>query len=65
MPSDIEIAQATTMDPVTAVAAGLGIPDEALEPYGHYKAKVANAYLDGLPERPDAKLILVTAISPT
>jgi len=65
MPSDIEIAQANTMDPITAIAAGLGIPDSALEPYGHYKAKVANAYLDGLPERPDAKLILVTAISPT
>ena len=65
MPSDIEIAQATTMDRISTVAAGLGIPDEALEPYGHYKAKVANAYLDGLPERPDAKLILVTAISPT
>ena len=65
MPSDIEIAQATTMDRISTVAAGLGIPDEALEPYGHYKAKVSNSYLDGLPERPDAKLILVTAISPT
>jgi len=65
MPSDIEIAQATTMDPIIAVAAGLGIPDSALEPYGHYKAKVSNSYLDGLPERPEAKLILVTAISPT
>ncbi len=65
MPSDIEIAQATEMDPITEVAASLGIPEEALEPYGHYKAKVSNAYLDSLPERPDAKLILVTAISPT
>ncbi len=65
MPTDIEIAQATQMDPITEVAASLGIPQDALEPYGHYKAKVSNAYLDSLPERPDAKLILVTAISPT
>ena len=65
MPSDIEIAQATQMDRISSVAASLGIPDEALEPFGHYKAKVSNAYLDSLPERPGAKLILVTAISPT
>ncbi|MBM3688963.1 MAG: formate--tetrahydrofolate ligase [Actinobacteria bacterium] len=65
MPSDIEIAQATQMDRISSVAATLGIPDEALEPFGHYKAKVSNAYLDSLPERPDSKLILVTAISPT
>ena len=65
MPSDIEIAQATTMEPISAIAASLGIPNDAIEPYGHYKAKVSNAYLDSLPERPGAKLILVTAISPT
>ena len=65
MPTDIEIAQATQMDRISSVAASLGIPQDALEPYGHYKAKVSNAYLDSLPERPDAKLILVTAISPT
>ncbi|MBU6313155.1 MAG: formate--tetrahydrofolate ligase [Actinomycetales bacterium] len=65
MPSDIEIAQATQMDRISSVAASLGIPDDALEPFGHYKAKVSNAYLDSLPERPGAKLILVTAISPT
>ncbi|MBM3687084.1 MAG: formate--tetrahydrofolate ligase [Actinobacteria bacterium] len=65
MPSDIEIAQATEMDPIVEVAASLGIPQEALEPYGHYKAKVSNAWLDSLPERPDSHLILVTAISPT
>ena len=65
MPSDIEIAQATTMEPISAIAASLGIPNDAIEPYGHFKAKVSNAYLDSLPERPDAKLILVTAISPT
>lgn len=65
MPSDIEIAQATTMEPITAIAAALGIPGEAVEPYGHFKAKISNAYLDSLPERPGSKLILVTAISPT
>jgi len=49
MPSDIEIAQANVMDPITSVAESLGIPGDALEPYGHYKAKVSNAYLDSLP----------------
>lgn len=43
----------------------LGIDDEHLEPYGHYKAKISLDYLDGLKDRPDGKLILVTAISPT
>ena len=65
MPTDIEIAQATEMDPISEVAASLGIPQEALEPCGHYKAKVSNAWLDSLPERPGSHLILVTAISPT
>ena len=65
MPTDIEIAQATEMEPISEVAASLGIPQEALEPYGHYKAKVSNAWLDSLPERPGSHLILVTAISPT
>jgi formate--tetrahydrofolate ligase len=45
--------------------ARLGIPDEHLEPYGHYKAKVSLAYVDSLADRPDGKLVLVTAISPT
>jgi len=43
----------------------LGISDEHLEPYGHYKAKISLEYLDSLQDRPDGKLILVTAISPT
>ena len=63
--SDIEIAQKATMKRVTEVAAGLGIPEEKLEPYGHYKAKVALDFVDSLKDRPDGKLILVTAISPT
>jgi len=65
MASDIEIAQKATMKRITEVAARLGIPDEHLEPYGYYKAKVSLDYLDSLKDRPDGKLILVTAISPT
>jgi len=65
MPSDIEIAQKAKMLRVTQVAARLGIPEEHLEPYGHYKAKVSLGYIDTLADRPDGKLILVTAISPT
>ena len=63
--SDIEIAQAATMKPVTEIGAMLGIDAKHLEPYGHYKAKVSLKYLDALPARPNSKLILVTAISPT
>ena len=63
--SDIEIAQAARMRPIVQMAQDrLGIPPEALEPYGHYKAKIDLAWLDKL-TGPDGKLILVTAISPT
>ena len=65
MMSDIEIAQAAKMLTIDKVAAKLGIPQESLEPYGHYKAKISLEYLSGLPERKNSKLILVTAISPT
>ena len=65
MRSDIEIAQAATMHPVTEVAARLGIPQDSLDQYGKYKAKISLEYIDGLADRPDGKLILVTAISPT
>jgi len=65
MASDIEIAQKATMQRITEVAAKLGIADEHLEPYGHYKAKVSLDYVDSLKGKPDGKLILVTAISPT
>jgi formate--tetrahydrofolate ligase len=65
MSSDIEIAQKATMQRVAKVAAKLGIADEHLEPYGHYKAKVSLAFVDSLKDRPDGKLILVTAINPT
>jgi formate--tetrahydrofolate ligase len=66
MASDIDIAQKATLQRVAALAADkLGIADEHLEPYGHYKAKISLDYLDTLADRPDGKLILVTAISPT
>ena len=66
MPSDIEIAQAAKMQRISKVAQEkLGIAEEHLEPYGHYKAKVSLQYLDTLKGKKDGKLILVTAISPT
>ena len=66
MPSDIEIAQAGKMVRIAKLAQEkLGIAEEHLEPYGHYKAKVSMAYLDTLKDKKDGKLILVTAISPT
>jgi formate--tetrahydrofolate ligase len=63
--TDIEIAQAATLKPILQLAQDrLGIPPEALEPYGHYKAKIDLAWLDRQ-TGPDGKLVLVTAISPT
>jgi formate--tetrahydrofolate ligase len=65
MASDIEIAQQAKMLRISEVVSKLGIPEDAIEPYGHYKAKVSLEYLNTLKDRPDGKLILVTAISPT
>ncbi len=65
MPTDIDIARAATLRPIRAIADRIGAPDEALSPYGRHIAKVDLGWLDSLPERPDAKLILVTAINPT
>ena len=66
MKSDIEIAQGATLQPILRLAQErLGIPELALEPYGRYKAKISLDYLAGLGDRPDGKLILVTAMSPT
>ena len=65
-PSNIEIAQQAKMRPIVQIARDrLGIPEEQLEPYGRYKAKVSLDYVRQLEHRPDGKLILVTAISPT
>ena len=66
MPSDIEIAQAGKMVRIAKLAQEkLGIGEEHLEPYGHYKAKVSLPYLDSLKGKKNGKLILVTGISPT
>ena len=64
--NNIEIAQAAKLRPIAALAQDrLGIPEEALEPFGRYKAKLSLGYIDSLRDRPDGKLVLVTAISPT
>src|SRR6201996_4975940 len=63
---NIDIAQQATLRPILPLAKDrLGIPEESLEPYGHFKAKVSLDYVRQLSGRPDGKLILVTAISPT
>ncbi|WP_138264233.1 formate--tetrahydrofolate ligase [[Clostridium] hylemonae] len=64
--SDIEIAQGAEMKVINDIASSIGIPDRYVENYGKYKAKIDyRYYTDELAERPDAKLILVTAINPT
>ena len=63
--SDIEIARAARTLPIGEIGAKIGIPGEHLFPYGHDKAKVGLDYLDSLAARPDGKLVLVTAITPT
>src|SRR5881227_1362960 len=64
--SDIEIAQAAKKRPIMEIAREkLGIAPENLEPYGHYKAKVSMDYIKSLQSKPNGKLILVSAISPT
>ena len=65
MPTDLEIARSARLRSIADVAADIGIPDIALHPYGRTIAKLDAGYLAGLPERPGAKLVLVTAISPT
>lgn len=65
MTSDIQIARAAHKLPIQAIGAKLGIPADHLLPYGHDKAKVDQAFIAALADRPDGKLILVTAINPT
>ena len=65
MPSDIDIAQAATPQPIADIATGLSIPEEALEPYGRTKGKVNLNWLLEQPIKSSARMILVTAISPT
>ncbi len=63
--SDIEIARAASMQPITEVAEKLAIPSDALKPYGNSKAKLSQEFIKSLEGRPEGKLILVTAITPT
>ena len=65
MKTDIEIAQEAVMEPITNVAAGIGIDADDLELYGKYKAKLSEEFLEKIQARPNGKLILVTAINPT
>ncbi|EWM53776.1 formate--tetrahydrofolate ligase [Ruminococcus flavefaciens] len=65
MLSDIEIAQSAEMKRITEIAADLGIDEQDIEPYGHYKAKMSEALYSKLADKEDGKLILVTAINPT
>ncbi|HSQ96030.1 MAG TPA: formate--tetrahydrofolate ligase [Croceibacterium sp.] len=65
MATDIEIARAAKMKPITEIGARLGIPEDALEPYGRTKAKIAMDWIKKQQDKPDGKLILVTAINPT
>ncbi len=65
MLTDIEIAAQAKMKRITDVAAAMGIHPEELEPYGHYKAKLSDDLLARLQDRPDGKLVLVTAVNPT
>jgi formate--tetrahydrofolate ligase len=65
MRSDIEIARATRLKPIAEIAAKIGAPESALHPFGRFIAKLEYDFLKSLSNRPDGKLILVTAISPT
>ncbi len=65
MKTDIQIAQEAVLKPITEIAAEFDITMDDLELYGKYKAKISDEYMDKISERPDGKLILVTAINPT
>ncbi len=64
-PSSLEIAQEAELRPITEIAAGAGLEPDELDLYGTYKAKVSLSVLERLADRPDAKLVCVTAITPT
>ena len=65
MSTDLEIARAATLRPIADIAARAGIPADALEPYGRYKAKIGFDFIRSVQDRPDGALVLVTGISPT
>jgi len=63
--TDIEIAQKAVLEPIVKVAQNLGMTEDDLELYGKYKAKLTDKYIESIQNRPDGKLILVTAVNPT
>ncbi|GLK66616.1 formate--tetrahydrofolate ligase [Hansschlegelia plantiphila] len=65
MPSDIEIARAAKLKPIVEIAAKAGVPEDALHLHGKHIAKIDDRFIAELPKRQNAKLVLVTAISPT
>ena len=65
MPDDLAIARAASLRPIGEIAARAGLPDDALEPYGRFKAKIGFDFIDSVSDRPDGALVLVSGISPT
>ena len=65
MKSGLEIAQETTLTPITEIASNAGIEPAELEPYGQFRAKIDLSIRDRLADRPDGKLVITTAITPT
>ncbi len=65
MKTDVQIAQEAKMEPILEVAKKLGIGSKELVQYGDYKAKISLDVLENLKDKPDGKLVLVTAINPT
>ena len=65
MKSDIEIARESTMQPIVDIASNIGIPQDSVLNYGKYKAKISLDFIKSLEQKPDGKLILVTAMTPT
>jgi len=65
MSTDLEIARAATLRPIAEIAARLGIPNDALEPYGRFKAKIGFDFIHSLEDRPDGALVVMTGINPT
>jgi formate--tetrahydrofolate ligase len=65
IPPDIEIAQNAKLKPITEIAAGLGLSEDDIEPYGKHKAKISLGVLKRLKDHPDGKLVIVTAVTPT
>ncbi|MEO7071143.1 MAG: formate--tetrahydrofolate ligase, partial [Nostocoides sp.] len=64
LPSDLEIARATTLLPITEVADAAGLPPDRIEPYGRHVAKIDLGAIDDLEDRPRAKYVVVTAVTP-